>query len=377
METAHPPGTPAPCGPGGPPGHEPRFRMGSPADVLAVVPYLLGFHPERSFVVIGAAGPRQRVDVGFRYDLPDPPGAADAADIAAHAAATLRRQRISTVIGVGYGPGPLVTPVADEFAAVIRRHRLRLRELLRVEDGRYWSYLCHNVNCCPERGVPFDCRSHPAAAALTLAGVTTYPDRLALAATVAPLAGDAAAAATAALRRAQARALALGPGDPSAPAGLSPVVIRGRRAVRAALRAYRAGGRLASEDSLAWLLVTLAHLPVRDDAWARMLPEHRHAHLSLWRDLVRRAPGPLLPAPACLLAFTAWQAGDGALANVALDRALAADPCYTMALLLRDVLATGVPPSAARPPMTPRQVARGYSGRVREGRPESPSPGCH
>ena len=39
------------------------------------------------------------------------------------------------------------------------------------------------------------------------------------------------------------------------------------------------------------------------------------------------------------LAFTAWQAGDGALANVALDRALADTPGYTMALLLRDAIA--------------------------------------
>jgi hypothetical protein len=34
--------------------------------------------------------------------------------------------------------------------------------------------------------------------------------------------------------------------------------------------------------------------------------------------------------------FCAWQAGDGALANVALDRALADNPRYSMALLLRE-----------------------------------------
>ena len=77
-----------------------------------------------------------------------------------------------------------------------------------------------------------------------------------------------------------------------------------------------------------------------------MVPEHRQAHLALWADIVRRADGPWLPAPASLLAFTAWQAGDGTLANIALDRALAADPGYSMALLLRDILAAGVPPVA-------------------------------
>ena len=114
-------------------------------------------------------------------------------------------------------------------------------------------------------------------------------------------------------------------------------------------------------DAFAWLAVSLASLPVRDDAWARMVPEHREAHLRLWADVVRRATGPWLPAPAALLAFTAWQAGDGTLANVALDRALAADPDYSMARLLREILAAGVPPSQARLPMTPEEVEDSYA----------------
>ena len=107
-------------------------------------------------------------------------------------------------------------------------------------------------------------------------------------------------------------------------------------------------------------MVSLAHLPVRDDAWARMEPGHRDAHLRLWKDLVRNAAGPWVPAPAALLAFTAWQNGDGALASVAIDRALACDPDYSMALLLREILDAGVPPSAARLPMSPEEVERSY-----------------
>jgi uncharacterized protein DUF4192 len=56
----------------------------------------------------------------------------------------------------------------------------------------------------------------------------------------------------------------------------------------------------------------------------------------------------------------AWQAGDGALANVALDRALADEPGYSMALLLRQVITAGAPPSLARLPMTPEEVAASY-----------------
>jgi hypothetical protein len=55
---------------------------------------------------------------------------------------------------------------------------------------------------------------------------------------------------------------------------------------------------------------------------------------------------PYVPAPACLLAFAAWRSGHGALASVAVDRALARDPAYSMAVLLEDVLRYGLPPAA-------------------------------
>jgi len=60
------------------------------------------------------------------------------------------------------------------------------------------------------------------------------------------------------------------------------------------------------------------------------------------------------------VAFTAWQSGDGTLANVALDRALADNPRYSMAMLLREALDAGAPPSMARLPMTPEEVAAAY-----------------
>jgi hypothetical protein len=98
-----------------------------------------------------------------------------------------------------------------------------------------------------------------------------------------------------------------------------------------------------------------------------MEPAHRAAHLRLWTDVLRAAPIEFVPAPAALLAFAAWQSGDGALAAVAIERALGADPCYSMALLLADAISGGLPPSAARLPMTPAQVAESYG----EG-PETP-----
>jgi hypothetical protein len=92
-----------------------------------------------------------------------------------------------------------------------------------------------------------------------------------------------------------------------------------------------------------------------------MEPEHGEMYLRLWTDLTRRArPGYVAPA-ASLLAFAAWQCGNGALANIALERALADDPQYSMARLLRGVLDAAVPPRLARLPMTPQDVAASYA----------------
>jgi Domain of unknown function (DUF4192) len=367
---------PDPSRPAGQP-ERPRVRVGSPASLLAVVPHLLGFHPERSFVVIGATGPRDQFELGFRYDLPDQPDPAAAAQIADHAVAILGHRRITTVIGVGYGPGRLVTPVADSFTAAVRRGSFRLHELLRVEDGRYWSYLCGNLGCCPPEGVTFDYRSHPAAAVMTAAGLAAHKDREALARTLAPVTGEAAKIMDRALDEASARAdrLISQARRKGSRNDLRLVIREGRRAVRDAIDTYRSGGRITDERKLAWLMVVLASLPVRDDAWARMLPDYREAHLAMWTDVVRRATRLWLPAPASLLAFTAWQAGEGALANIALERALAADPGYSMALLLCEILASGAPPSAARLPMTPKEVAQSYARADQRAAGRAPAPG--
>src|SRR5262249_19050439 len=112
---------------------------------------------------------------------------------------------------------------------------------------------------------------------------------------------------------------------------------------------------------MAWLAVALADLRVRDDAWARMEPKHRAAHRRLWTDVVRRATESYVPAPASLLAFPAWQPGEGALASSAPERAPAADPGYSSAPRSGRAVGAGLPPSAARLPMTPEEVGASYA----------------
>jgi Domain of unknown function (DUF4192) len=341
----------------------PRIRVGSVAGFLAVIPHLLGFHPSQSMVVVGLDARRGRIMLAFRYDLPDPPDRVRSAQIADHAAAVLSARGAATAIAAGYGAGTLVTPVAEALRAALRGAGITVRDVLRVADGRYWSYICQEPRCCPPDGVPFDVSTHPAAEALAAAGLPARTNRAALASSLAPLTGPPAEAMAQATARALARAEQLRADASGEPDAWRPVVAAGRTAVREAIGTYRRGGKITDLDQLAWLTVTLTDLRVRDDAWARMDPKHRAAHLRLWTDVVRHAAEPYVPAPASLLAFCAWQSGDGALANVALDRALADKSRYSMALLLREALDSGAPPSLARLPMTPEEVAAAYDAR--------------
>jgi len=78
------------------------------------------------------------------------------------------------------------------------------------------------------------------------------------------------------------------------------------------------------------LLTVLLELPPLRDFAAR----HTTAdpwQIEMWTDLVRRAEPDFATAPATLLALSAMQAGNGALANIAVRRALHTDPSDRLA----------------------------------------------
>jgi Domain of unknown function (DUF4192) len=338
-----------------------QLRAATPDAVLAVVPHMLGFYPSRSLVVLGL-GEQHRVMVTFRYDLPEPYDHVLGTDIAQHAEYVLCRERIRAALLVGYGPEELVLPVLAQTAVKLGNHGIHLEEALRAEGGRYWSLLCDDPLCCPPEGRPYDPGSHPAAQTMTRAGLAAHPDRQALARTIQRPGGtsDTIARATEQARLRLARIVHAGEAAGERDPKLRATRI-GRKEVQRAIRLYRAGGSIRSVGQLAWLAVLLGDIRVRDDAWARMDPVHRDDHCRLWTDVLRSAATDCAPAPASLLAFTAWQAGNGALAAVAVDRALAADPSYSMAHLLGSAIQAALPPAAARMPMTPAAVAASYA----------------
>jgi hypothetical protein len=117
----------------------PRVRVGSPAHLLAVVPGLLGFEPGQSIVVVGTESPGAAVRLTLRYDVPDPRRPEAAAALAAHAAGVLAAQRVTTAVAVGYGTDAAVAPVANALRDRAAEAGISLTEVLRAENGRYWS----------------------------------------------------------------------------------------------------------------------------------------------------------------------------------------------------------------------------------------------
>jgi len=101
---------------------------------------------------------------------------------------------------------------------------------------------------------------------------------------------------------------------------------------------------------------------VRDEIATWGLEPDPQVLLALLTDLARTTPA-ADAAPACtLLAWVAYLGGNGALANVALERALAGEADYSMALLLRDAMAAQLPPSAIRRITVAGRLPAGQAG---------------
>jgi hypothetical protein len=346
-----------------------KLSLSSPTDLLAAVPYLLGFHPADSVVILGLAD--NQVCFQARADLDAP---ADA--LAEQLTGLLHRQRFGTALVVGYGPPGRVDPVVTRLRARMDRSGIRAMEALRAEAGRYWSYTCRQPGCCPPEGTPYAVDTSVIAAEATVAGMVALPSRADLCRQLAPVEGPARAAMRAATERAEARAAALVDAAlAEVPSRLS-MRVASDLAVRAAWRRLGEAGRDAVDQALAlarvgtlpddtqaaWLSALLLHAPVRDYAWAAVAVDYT-PHLALWTDLTRRAEPELRAAPATLLAFTAWQAGEGAISTIALEIALTVDPTYPAAHLLNAAITEGINPAdwAARqqsPPPAPLRRRR-------------------
>lgn len=282
------------------------------ADLLSVIPLILSFEPtDGDLVVLGLNG-ETRLLCTARFDLADFDRIPDTIWV------NLEEAGVTTSILIGYGPRHIVAP-AMEYLLI----RLSVRDAIRVEGDRYF---CMMGDDCPSEGRLFTGSSAASTKLRVEAGLTAEDSREALVATMA-FQGN------------------------TAPVESVPDVYTGRKLVE-----YALSGAVLSDAEIQRVSAALTMIPVRDHAWGLATKDH----VSVWREVTRRTPDQRVPAPASLLAFTAWQNGNGALANVALDRALTANPDYTMAQLLSSALSVGLPASAAVLPMSPEDIAQSY-----------------
>ncbi|GGL00218.1 hypothetical protein Sme01_37210 [Sphaerisporangium melleum] len=315
----------------------------SPDDVLGAVPYLLGFHPADSLVVIAFAGrgARGRLRVTTRWDLPIPPGELD------RLVPLLKQEEVTHTVLAGFGGGALVTPAIDQAMRLLADAGVTVIEALRAEGGRYWSYVCTRVECCPPEGRAYDPVAGEVAVQAAYDGLVALPDREALRGLVTPTTGAVrekmreATRSVAARLRAEFAAMA----DPLEIPGA--FVAEGLARVRASPHTFRDSGALSDAEA-ARLGIDLCVIRIRDEVWALMQDDELDAHVGLWSDLTRRLEPAFVPPVASLLAAAAWRRGDSALAGIAVERALEADASYSMANLLAQGLRQLVNPEILR-----------------------------
>jgi hypothetical protein len=94
-------------------------------------------------------------------------------------------------------------------------------------------------------------------------------------------------------------------------------------------------------------VASLDDVVVRDEVLGSVVDDDEGL-LGLLLDLAQRTPPPDDAQVCALLGWTAHVRGDGATANLALDRALASRPDLSLARLSRQVLDAQVPPRQLR-----------------------------
>ena len=327
----------------------------TPTDLLAMVPYLLGFHPEDSVVVmtVGAA----ETPVHARQDLPEVPD--DVALLVEDLVTVAVRSGVARVVVIAYTSDEvLADAVVGPLAAGLEDAGVRVPIAMRA-DGERWYCLGEvtgysSNRCpgsCPADGTPYDLARHPMTLEAVVDGRLVHASREALRDSLVggdPEEVDRVAAAVDAAGERLLDACRAAPGGTIPEAARPHLVQEGRWVQHRVRRFVRDGQRLDSHD-VGRLVAAVTSIEVRDVAWAQIGHADSRRHVDLWSDVVRRCPRDVLAAPAALLSFAAWLAGDGALAWCAVERCQEAEPGYSLAGLVTQALAGGVPPTAWRP----------------------------
>ncbi|ALR12291.1 hypothetical protein MYCSP_13690 [Mycobacteroides saopaulense] len=317
----------------GPPGR-PDFRLNRPSALIAALPAMLGFVPEDSLVIVTLAN--GLVEAILRRDLDDldhpesaafaalaevlAPGPADAV-IAVVISASLDERAAGEIIG------RLAKHLDRQGISLIAGHAAD-----RVAPGGWWR--CYDG--CGAGGPIDDPQCSPLTAAAVLAGRTVHRRREDLVALIAPTDTRRSAALADSLRRPSRRQ-----GDQAS---------ADRRAVNRVMWAAcrTAESQPLSNRDLLAIARSLAVVRVRDTVCALAVGVLADDVERLWLALSRLLPAPWRAETLVLLGFSAYVRGDGPLAGVALDSALAVHPDHRLGQLLMSALHTGMRPDEIR-----------------------------
>jgi hypothetical protein len=331
------------------------LTLSSPDAFLASVPHMLGFACDDSVVLVGLGpdegGRASQVLLTQRFTTP--PADFDASqvrDLARAAAEPMARAGSTEVIIAVFGSQP-PTPggdlpsgqLVDDLVTALDEEGMGVKDALFTDGISRWSYGCDNPACCPPEGrvIPAEVRTH-VAAEFAVAGSAMMPSRDALVREVAP-------AEQAVRDRVQACM------ETTAPTGASPRALEAWRdtAITDVTRALTPDEPVTSEQT-AKSLAGLGDVRVRDTVLWEMSqdPGGPRAAIDGLAAMVRSAPDGHVAPAATVLAVAHWLGGDGARANVALDRALADDPDYSLGVMVSAALRSGLPPQSWRDAMS-------------------------
>lgn len=309
----------------------PRLRLTSMSDVVEMVPYLLGFAPVESLVLLGVEPDAEgdRIGVATRIDRAD----GRSADCVEQLFAALRRSGADRAIAVFYGAPPEISELSRMHRQA-RRAGCWLLDALSVTARQWRSLLCSDPRCCPPEGHALPAAPSPLQAAATYVGMVARADRAEVEALIEAAPERQRAELRPALQAAQQRF------DQRIRAG------EAGRAERSAVRSIFAASRrlgVLTEPQRCDFAVALRRSAVRDACWLA-IDDRRIGGEDLWRELARSLPTPYDAAPLFLFGWLKWRAGNGTLASMAAERALAADADYTAAGMLHSAVQHGINP---------------------------------
>lgn len=324
--------------------------MSDPAELVAGLAALFGFRPRESLLFLAVDGSRGRL--GFRARV-DVPGVADVEQAVGQLVHAGEVNRVSSVIVMAHSDERSlrirsVRALADAF----EQRQVEIVDAIHLDDQRFWSLQCGVASCCPPRGTAYDASTSLLVAEAVVSGQRIVGERSELAAEFGEPDDDTARRMSRHCDRVRARLVQEHGVDPAASGALPDLAVLRAGGVRVKTligRAITTGPDDISDADAAELAIWCRCVTVRDIAWSLVDIGDAREHLRLWSAVAGRTIAPFEPAVLSLAAFCAWMSGDGARAACALDRALRADPGYSMAHLLEAVLTNALAPSIWEP----------------------------